>query len=219
MPRSAQLSLPLPQEKSWGGKRKGAGRKPTGERALVSRDKRPALGGRHPVHVTMRVRPEIPSLRVLNGCVRRALFGGAKKPGFRLIHFSIQSTHLHLIVEAETAVHLSRGMQGLALRISKAVNKAMSGRIGRVFSDRYHEHILASPSETRAALRYVLENHRKHRQEAGHPVARGFIDDHSSAPYFLGLEQNPLPIPKFWLLTRGFAIAGPITIGGVSVPT
>jgi hypothetical protein len=46
--------------------------------------------------VTLRVRPEIPSLRVLNGCVRRALIAGANKPGFRLVHFSIQSTHVHL---------------------------------------------------------------------------------------------------------------------------
>jgi putative transposase len=180
----------------------------------VSRDKRPELSGRHPVHITLRVRPEIPSLRVLNGCVRRALFAGARKAGFRLIHFSIQSNHLHLIVEAKTAVHLSRGMQGLALRISKAVNKAMSGRIGRVFSDRYHEHVLENPRETRAALRYVLENHRKHRDEGGRPVRGSVIDDHSSAPYFLGHEENPLPAPRFWLLTHGYAIDGPLTIAG-----
>jgi hypothetical protein len=84
MPRRSQLSLPLKEKKTWGGVRKGAGRKPTGERALVSRKKRPILSGRHPVHVTLRVRPEIPSLRVLNGCVRRALIAGASKPGFRL---------------------------------------------------------------------------------------------------------------------------------------
>jgi putative transposase len=166
----------------------------------------------------MRVRQEIPSLRVLNGWVKRALVGGANKPGFRVVHYSIQSTHLHLIVEAETAVHLSRGMQGLALRISKAVRKAMSGRVQRVFADRYHAHVLRSPRETRAALRYVLENYAKHRREAGRPVDRDFIDDHSSAVFAVGREHSPLPDPRFWLLASGYAIDGPLRIGGCMIP-
>src|SRR5687767_8980301 len=110
MLRSSQLSLPL-KERKWGGRRKRAGRKPNGPRPMVSRKARPELNGRHPVHVTMRVLPEIRSLRVLNGWVRRALVAGASKPGFRLIHFSIQGNHLHLIAEADDAVRLSRGIQ------------------------------------------------------------------------------------------------------------
>jgi REP element-mobilizing transposase RayT len=218
MPRRSQLSLALEEKKTWGGKRKGAGRKPAGERALVSRRKRPTLSGRHPVHATLRVLPEIPSLRVLNVCVRRALIAGASKPGFRLVHYSIQSNHIHLIVEADTTVQLSRGMQGIALRISNAVNKAMSGRSGKVFSDRYHEHVLSTPRETRAALRYVLENHRKHRLEAGRRLRDDFLDEHSTAACFVGLERSPLPAARFWLLTNGHAIDGPLTIAGFTIP-
>src|SRR5687767_9903094 len=198
--RRSQLSLPLEEKKTWGGARKGAGRNPNGPRAMVSRNARPPLNGRHPVHVTMRVLPEIPSLRVLNGWVRRALIAGADKPGFRLIHFSIQGNHIHLIAEADDTVRLSRGMQGLTIRIARALNEALSRKRGKVFSDRYHQHVLTSPSETRAALTYVLQNFWRHMAEAGRSLAAGFIDPHSSAIYSTGTEPNPLPAPQFWLL-------------------
>jgi putative transposase len=217
MPRRSQLDLPLRERSGWGGARKRAGKKPNGAKPMVSRDARPHLNGRHPVHVTMRVLPEIPSLRVLNGWVKRALLAGARKPGFRLIHFSIQGNHLHLIAEAQDRVSLSRGMQGLAIRIARAVNCAISRKRGKVFSDRYHEHVLATARETRAALTYVLENFRKHRADAGRALAEHFIDEHSSAIYLIGREPNPLPTPQFWLLTRGCLRAGPLTIGRFAV--
>src|SRR5687768_6431364 len=178
MPRSSQLSLPL---REWGGRRKGAGRKPNGSRPMVSRKARPELNGRNPVHVTLRVLQAIPSLRVLNHWVRRALIAGADKPGFRLVHFSIQGNHIHLIAEAADSVRLSRGMQGLTIRMARALNQALSRKRGKVFSDRYHEHVLTSPSETRAALTYVLENYRRHMAEAGRLLAPDFVDPHSSA--------------------------------------
>src|SRR5688500_1507212 len=154
MPRSSQMELPLPL--TWGGRRKRAGRYPKAQRAMVSRKQRPRLNGRHPAHLTMRVLPEIPSLRVLNGWVRRALFASADKPRFRIIHFSIQGNHIHLIAEADDSVSLSRGMQGLAIRIARAVNEALSRKRGKVFSDRYHEHVMRTPSEDRAAINHVV---------------------------------------------------------------
>jgi len=55
-----QLALDL---RTWGGKRKGAGRSPTRRVALVSHDARPQLDGRTPVHVVLRVLEDVPSLR------------------------------------------------------------------------------------------------------------------------------------------------------------
>ena len=184
---------------------------------MVSRKARPTLSARHPVHVTLRVLPEIPPLRVLNGWVRRALFAGASKPTFRIIHFSIQGNHLHLIVEADGAVQLSRGMQGLTVRLARAINHALSRKRGKVFSDRYHEHVLTTPREARAAIAYVVHNYRKHRAEAGRPVAPHFIDRHSSAIYLVGREESPLPAPQSWLLAGGYRRAGPIQVGRVTV--
>src|SRR5688572_9972229 len=205
MPRSSQLALPLPL--TWGGRRKRAGRKPRAQRAMVSRKQRPRLNGRHPAHLTMRVLPEIPSLRVLNGWVRRALFASADKPRFRIIHFSIQGNHIHLIAEADDQVALSRGMQGLAIRIARGVNQALSRKRGKVFGDRYHEHVLKTPSEVRAAIHYVIHNYRKHMAEAGRRLRSDFIDDHSSA-----VEPSQLPEPRFWITRSraGRAVCVPI---------
>jgi len=53
MARTLQLSLPQPR--TWGGRRAGAGRKPTpGRRPGVPHRARPAHIAAHPVHVTLR---------------------------------------------------------------------------------------------------------------------------------------------------------------------
>jgi hypothetical protein len=98
-----------------GGKRCGAGRKPKGPRALVSHAKREPLAARHPVLVTTRLRAGLPSLRrrealaVLEKAFAESI-AGAEQHGLRLVHFSVQATHLHFIVEARDARSLSRGM-------------------------------------------------------------------------------------------------------------
>ncbi len=149
--------------RSWGGARVGAGRKPKGERALVSRRRREALAARFPVHVTLRVREGLPSLRAPHArrAVELAFGAGCERTGFRLVHYRIQRTHLHLIVEAADRGALARGLQGLAVRIARASNRVWN-RKGKVFSDRYHARILRSPTEVRNALVYVLRNHVKH---------------------------------------------------------
>jgi REP-associated tyrosine transposase len=39
------------------------------------------------------------------------------------VHFSVPPTHLHLIVEAHDEVALSRGMQGLSIRMARAAHR------------------------------------------------------------------------------------------------
>ena len=55
-----QLEL---QPRTWGGKRRGAGRKPSGRKVGVPHRVRPAHNGRNPVHVTLRASQGLPSLR------------------------------------------------------------------------------------------------------------------------------------------------------------
>ena len=155
MLRSSQIALPLGEPKSWGGTRKPARRGRRKKAGVVSHKARPRLSHRHPVHVTLRVLSEIPSLRVLNHWVRRALVAGGIKQGFRLVYYSIQSNHLHLIAEADDATRLSRGIQGLAVRIARAVNSAMSRRHGKVFSERFHQRVLTNPTATKNAIAYL----------------------------------------------------------------
>ena len=88
-----------------GGRRRGAGRKPKGLRAGVSHAALPRLSRHHPVHVTTRLRGGLPSLRgrAEAAVLERAFRGGSERMGFRLVHYSIQRDHLHLLVEAEDA--------------------------------------------------------------------------------------------------------------------
>jgi hypothetical protein len=77
------------------------------------------------------------------------------------VHFSVQSNHLHLIAEAQDRRSLSRGVQALAVRLARALNRVWKRR-GRVFADRYHAIQLRAPKAVRSALAYVLLNHRRH---------------------------------------------------------
>ena len=153
-----QLELP-----TWGGRRKGAGRKRRAPRPMVSHKRRPQHAARFPLHAVLRTRDDVPRLRqkAMFREIRGALTAGAARAGFRLVHFSVQGNHLHLVVEAADAKSLSRGMQALAIRIARAVNRVAS-RSGRVFADHYFARELKTPAEVRRAVRYVLDNHMLH---------------------------------------------------------
>lgn len=98
----------------------------------MSHARRGAVSWRHPVHVTLRVCEGLPSLRTpaLFQVVRKALAAGKAREGFGLVHFSVQSNHLHLIAEAADRGALSRSLQGLCVRVARAVNRQL-GRRGR----------------------------------------------------------------------------------------
>jgi putative transposase len=142
------------QFRSWGGARKGAGRPPKGKAAGVAHLRRAALSPRHPLHVTLRVRSGVASLRShgVFPVVRKALAAGRERFGFRLVHFSVQSNPLHLIAEARDRRALQRGIQGLSIRVARVVNREFE-RKGRLFADRYHARALKTPREVRLALR------------------------------------------------------------------
>src|SRR3954464_10751899 len=142
-----QMALKLPQ---WGGKRRGAGRPRTrAHPGLVGPGvphlRRADFAARHPLHVTMRPQPGVGYLRSYQRAkiVEDALRAARERFGVRIIHYSIQGNHLHLIVEADSAADLSRAMQGLATRIARRLN-ALARRRGSVFVDRYHAHVLSS---------------------------------------------------------------------------
>ncbi len=133
------------------------------------------------------------SFRVL----RRAFAAGGDRFGLRLCEFSVQGNHLHLVVEATDRRALSRGMQGLSIRIARGLNRLM-GRQGRVLADRYHARILRTPTEVRRALAYVLGNRDVHRSRWGKPRT-GTLDPYSSAA-----PEPPVALPdaKTYLLRR-----------------
>jgi REP element-mobilizing transposase RayT len=143
--------------------------------------------------------------------VSSALDAGKERDGFRVTDWTVQGDHLHMMVEADDRETLSRGMQGLATRMARRLNKAL-GRAGRVFADRYHMRELKTPREVRNALSYILCNARRHRQVPDEWYA--WIDPCSSGAWFDGWRWKPLtrkdtgppPVapPRTWLRTEGW---------------
>jgi REP element-mobilizing transposase RayT len=149
-----------------GGPRPGAGR-PRGERPRVLHRSREPIPNGCPVHVTLRLRKGVPSLRTqrLMHEVRRSLAAACERGEFRVAHYSIQRDHAHLIVEARGREALARGMKSIAARLARAVNRVFS-RSGPVLDGRFHHRVLRTPREVRNALAYVLLNARRHLCEA-----------------------------------------------------
>ncbi|HEY2746727.1 MAG TPA: transposase [Polyangia bacterium] len=149
--------------RTWGGAREGAGRKRVRERAGVRHRARPVLTARFPVHVTWRMCEGVWKLRTRRcfGALARAFWGGSDRFGFRLVHYSVQGNHVHLLVEARDERSLSRGMNGLGVRVAKGLNRVMR-RHGKVLEDRYHGHVLRTPTEVRRARNYLLQNAAQH---------------------------------------------------------
>lgn len=201
--RPVQLPLPGVAPKA---KARRRGRKP-GVRGLVRHRTREAHAAQHPLHIVLRSKFRPLRSQFVFPTVRRALAKATRqKPDFRITQFSVQGDHLHLIVEATSKSALSRGMQGLAIRIAKQVN-ALIPRRGKFWADRFFSRALTSPRAVRNALAYVLNNFRKHRAPG---AAR--IDPYSSAPYFNGFSHlrgnAPCDLPAhaaFPLTPRGVA--------------
>jgi REP element-mobilizing transposase RayT len=179
-----QIGLPFPASNNgWGGRRRGAGRKRRGNRGNVRHEARPQHAQAHPVHVVMRAKYRSLRTQFVFPTLRQALADAARaRADFRVVQFSVQGNHLHLIVEASGKVALSRGMQGLAIRVARRVNRLVSRR-GKLWDARFFARDLTSPRAVRHALAYVLNNFRKHRARG---AAR--IDPYSSAPYFNGFR-------------------------------
>lgn len=183
-----------------------------------------------PIHVTARFVRDVGYLRTnkVYRVVRRALAAACARRGFRICHFSLQRNHLHLIVEADGAAHLHRGMTGVLVRIARSLNR-LRGRSGQVFPDRYHHAVKATPAAVRNALRYVLTNarHHGHVVHDKHRLVSGYVDPFSSARYFDGWsapsrrrvpraeddEDAPVAAPRSWLLKMGWRRRGLLELG------
>jgi REP element-mobilizing transposase RayT len=232
-----------------GGKRRGAGRKPRdGRRAGSPHKSRPEIKKNWAIHVVMRVEKDIGSLRKrdMYRAVREATIAVARRElhdasvgFFRIVHISIQGTHIHMIVEAGNKTALSRGMQSFQISAAKHMNAAVgekrgTPRRGRVFTDRFHEEIIKTPTQARNALAYVLNNWRKHREDRSDRTRGWNVDAFSTGLQFTGWRERegavfmwrgretykPLVVylPRTWLLQTGWRELGGGTIPFAYVP-
>ena len=232
----------LPLFRPHGGARRGAGRPRASGRRSEAHKERPFHHGRHPVHVVVRVVDAIGNLRRRDTylAIQHATVTAARREVFRIVHLSVQRTHLHLIVEAETKAALAAGMQGFEISAAKQLNAAISRRRpgprrrGQVFADRYHATVITSPRQTRHVLGYVMGNWRKH-EEDRNPKLHGWTIDwfssaiafpdwaeYGDAPFLWRWPEGYAPLivfrPRTWLLRVGWKKSSP-TISYREVPS
>ena len=193
---------------------------------------RPELGGNRPVHVVLRVRRDVPRLRCgrTHHVIRRVLEACLGRAEFRVVHASIQHNHLHFLVEARDREALIRGMQGLAIRLARAINRDL-GRSGKLFEHRYHATAITSSRQAHRALTYVLNNWRHHREDlASERIMQAKLDPYATGLAFRGWagaprfrpppDYVPLPVapPRTWLLRGAWTRHGPIDLFAIPGP-
>jgi putative transposase len=210
-----------------GGKRKGAGRPKSGAFASQPHKRRQTFKASEPVQVTIRAVRDVQRLRNFDAyhAARKAMVATFRREDFRIVHVSIQGTHVHLLIEANDRIALARGMQAFQISAAKHLNAAITKRLGlqkrrrgAVFTDRYHATIIRTPRHARHELAYVLNNWRRHGESQKRVSGRWRVDPFSSGPSFDGWRDVeareekwpetyvPLPVwePRTWLLSEGW---------------
>ncbi|HEY3497440.1 MAG TPA: transposase [Polyangiaceae bacterium] len=185
--RAGQLSFGFPTARDGtrrGGARRGAGRKRLGPRQCTPHRARPPHRAAEPVHVTLRAALAPLRSQFLFPTVRLAISRANRRAPerFRVVEFSVQRDHVHLVVEAASKRELSSGVRSVAIRVARYVNDLLTRR-GKLWADRWHGRALRSPREVRRVLAYVLTNFRKHGGEGAG------IDPYSSGGWFEGWRE------------------------------
>src|SRR4051812_6184256 len=93
---SKQLDLNIFKGKH-GGRRPGSGRKRLRSKGVAHRT-RENVKKRFPLHINFKVRLHIKNKEALR-ILKRAIMN-SRSHGLKIIHFSLQSNHVHLIVES-----------------------------------------------------------------------------------------------------------------------
>lgn len=161
-----------------GGRRPNAGRKRIHSKG-VAHTKREKINQRTPMHINFKFKCSIRNKQCL--AYIKSAIQNAQTQGMRVLHFSLQSNHIHIIAEADNNVILSKGMRSLTITFAKLIGR------GRVQLERYHLHVLKTLQETKNAIHYVLFNQQKHAN-----TKASTIDEYSSILYL----KNSLELIK-----------------------
>ena len=144
---------------------KGAGRPAKHDRGIrhIARDEFNRLTV---LHLTVKIDRAKAGLK--NKQTLKLLWHAIKKArlkGLKIIHYTLEFDHIHLLVEADNKAIVGTGMQSFGISLSKGINK-IKGLSGQVFKTRYHFRKLKTPTEVKNVIHYILGNSIKHKSSS-----------------------------------------------------
>ena len=114
-----------------GGRRKGAGRKPEGAQAGVKHRPRPDFVRRKPVLVTQRIAADCPSLRRAEElAIFRRLVIKLSDETFAVVHWSLQTTHIHARAAGGEYVAVACGVAQARAALDDGGAEERAGAVG-----------------------------------------------------------------------------------------
>ena len=93
--------------------------------------------------------------------LKRAILKG-RSAGIRIIHFTLEYDHIHLLVEADCKIKLGRGMMRFGVTLAKGINHYRRDQ-GQVYKHRYHQRFITSRRDLKNVMNYIFHNGLKHR--------------------------------------------------------
>ena len=147
-----------------GGARPGAGRPPKGDKAGEPHLRRPSHQKKHPLHITIKVAPDVGSLRdrELVQAIREATHVAARREDFRIVHLNLTSDEIDLLVEADSRQGLTNGIRGFQISAAGQIKRVLTARTGKersgVFPDRYRLRVITTSEEADAAIASVVKS-------------------------------------------------------------
>lgn len=165
------------------------------------------------MHMTVRRRDGLPSFRQQRvGKLLLGLIDDKNDETFQIADFSIQSNHLHFVVEANDRKTVIRKMQGFMIAFAKRLNRLLGRKKGKVWADRYFARDIESSRDMHNVLSYIFSNAKKHGTIPNDPR---FYDTYSTAWRFFGFPLHgtdhwPRPKPRTAMLAWWWQGHGPV---------
>lgn len=144
---------------------KHAGR-PAKNDAGIRHTKRPDLTRPSSLHLTVKIEKSKANLKNKNvlAILKKAIFN-ARRQGLKVIHYSLEYDHIHLIIEADNNRTLGKGMQAFGVTLAKAINRMRKVK-GQVYKHRYHFRQITSSRQLKNVMTYIFNNGVKHKTSA-----------------------------------------------------
>jgi hypothetical protein len=183
-----------------GGRRPGSGRPRTRPHPGligpgVPHLRREYFEARLPVSVKVRMQPSVGRLSAQRRIqeIESALREAKDRGGMRIVHYAISDKELRLIVEADGAGALARGMQGVSVRIARRLNR-LDERRGPVFVDRFAAKALLTVDDAAEAARELFAHARAEAESLSSArwLGAALPDDAPTGPARTRLLQSAL---------------------------